>query len=73
MVKFFFRSLATTTRALLLIFSLLPTVVVLVSAIYPDDHWNYSTQLTKQNFESHLQSEIDNGRTVMVRWIASPR
>jgi hypothetical protein len=66
MVKFFFfKSLASRV---LLIFGLLQTV----SAIYPDDHWNYSTQLTFENYESHLQSEIDAGRTVMVRWIASP-
>lgn len=65
MVKFIcFKSLATQA---LLLFGLLQTV----SAIYPDDHWNYSTQLTSDNFEGHLQSEIDAGRTVMVRWIAS--
>jgi hypothetical protein len=40
--------------------------------IYPDDHWSYATRLTEENFESTLTAEIDAGRTMMVRWIASP-
>lgn len=43
-----------------------------VTAIYPDDHWNYSKQLTPENFEETVQAEIDVGRTFFVRWIASP-
>jgi hypothetical protein len=43
------------------------------TAIYPEDHWNYSAKLTKENFESTVQSEIDAGRTLFVRWIASPQ
>jgi hypothetical protein len=41
--------------------------------IYPDDHWNYATRLTEDNFASTLTAEIDAGRTMMVRWIASPK
>lgn len=44
-----------------------------VSAIYPDDHWSYSTKLTVENFEAFIQGGIDAGKTVFVRWIASPR
>ena len=44
----------------------------LTSAIYPDDHWDYSTELTTENFDEFVQSEIDSGRTLFVRWIASP-
>jgi hypothetical protein len=40
--------------------------------IYPADHWNFSTKLTKSNFDATVQSEIDAGRTFFVRWIASP-
>jgi len=41
-------------------------------AIYPDDHWTYSTQLTSSNYEKVIESEIDAGKTVFVRYIASP-
>jgi len=41
-------------------------------AIYPDDHWNYAKELTVDNHKQHIQDEIDAGRTLFVRWIASP-
>jgi hypothetical protein len=80
---------------------LLPAVVV--QAIYPDTHWQYSTMLNDDTFESHIQvrtgpincsaegrlfhfvlspsilhlkcsqEQIDAGKTVFVRWIASPQ
>lgn len=34
-------------------------------AIYPDDHWNYSTKLTEENFDSFVQEGIDAGKTVV--------
>ena len=43
-----------------------------VQAIYPDNHFDYSIKWTQDNFESTIQSEIDAGKTVFVRWIASP-
>ena len=46
--------------------------LTLTSAIYPDDHWEYSTELTTENFDSFVESEIESGRTLFVRWIASP-
>lgn len=39
--------------------------------IYPDDHWSNSAKLTVDNFESTVQTEIDSGKTMFVRWIAS--
>ena len=42
-----------------------------VAAIYPDDHWTYSTKLTSDNFEAKVKAEVDAGRTLFVRWIAS--
>jgi len=42
------------------------------NAIYPDDHWTYSKELTVDNFKQHVQDEIDADRTLFVRWIASP-
>lgn len=55
-------------QAVVLIFLL---VLSMVSAIYPADHWKYSTELTTDNFDSHVQSVIDSGKTLFVRWIAS--
>jgi hypothetical protein len=46
-------------------------IVSLVGAIYPDDHWSYSTKLTLDNYEDAIQTEISAGKTVFVRWIAS--
>jgi hypothetical protein len=60
-------------RAIKLILGILLAVTTTtVKAIYPDDHWSYSKQLTEANFESTIQSEIDAGKTMFVRWIASP-
>lgn len=53
--------------------SALMTATTGVRAIYPDDHWNYSTQVTEENFDNIVQTEIDAGRTLFVRWIASPQ
>ena len=47
-------------------------VSTLANAIYPDDHWDYSKELTTENFDSFVESEIESGRTLFVRWIASP-
>jgi len=44
---------------------------VLAVGIYPDDHWTYSTKLTTSNYADTIQSEIDSGKTVFVRFIAS--
>ena len=40
-------------------------------AIYPDDHWTYSKQLTSSNFDDYVKSQVDAGKTLFVRWIAS--
>lgn len=43
-----------------------------VAAIYPDDHWDYSTKLTDEKvFDDTIQQTIDAGKTLFVRWIAS--
>jgi len=41
------------------------------SAIYPADHWTYSTELTTGNVDEFVKSNVDAGKTVFVRWIAS--
>lgn len=40
-------------------------------AMYPDDHWSYSTKLTTSNFDDVVKSAVDGGRTLFVKWIAS--
>jgi len=45
--------------------------VVSAAGIYPSDHWSFSTKLTTDNYAETIQSEIDNGKTVFVRFIAS--
>lgn len=47
--------------------------VGVANAIYPSDHWTYSTKITS---EAHLrelaQGAINEDKTLFVRWIASP-
>jgi len=49
----------------------LSVITVLSTAIYPEDHWNFATKLTTANFDTFIQENVDSGKTVMVRWIAS--
>jgi len=46
-------------------------VLAVASAIYPDDHWSYSTEMTLDNADSFIKENVDAGKTVFVRWIAS--
>lgn len=41
------------------------------AGIYPADHWDHSTALTKGGFNDWIRAEVDSGRTAVVRWIAS--
>ena len=48
------------------------TFAVLAAAgIYPADHWSYSTRLTEGSFDEHVKTQVDAGKTLFVRWIAS--
>lgn len=55
-------------RLLLLLTALLAAGT---NAIYPDDHFDYSTKLTESNFESFVQDNLNAGKTTFVRFIAS--
>jgi hypothetical protein len=46
-------------------------LVLLVAGIYPPGHWDHSKQLTKSNFDAYVKDNIDAGKTLFVRWIAS--
>jgi len=39
--------------------------------IYPDDHWDHSTKMTVDTFDDVVKTEVDAGKTLFVRWIAS--
>lgn len=41
------------------------------SSIYPDNHWSLTKKLTADSFETEVQSAIDAGKTMFVRFIAS--
>jgi hypothetical protein len=49
----------------------LAALLSVVSAIYPSDHWSYSTKLTTSNYADKITTEINSGKTVFVRFIAS--
>lgn len=52
---------------------LLLSFMAVVSAIYPDDHWNYSTRIENtEMLESLIAETIEADKTLFVRWIASP-
>jgi hypothetical protein len=51
--------------------ALFASMTVVVAGIYPDDHSSYSTKITISNYAETIQAEIDNGKTVFVRFIAS--
>lgn len=42
-----------------------------VGGIYPEGHFDVSTKLTMGNYQDVIQSTIDDGKTLMVRFIAS--
>ncbi len=50
---------------------LLAALLGVASAIYPDDHWSYSTKLTASNIDDEIKAAVDGGKTMFVRLIAS--
>ena len=50
---------------------LLAALLGVASAIYPDDHWSYSTKLTAANIDTEIENAISAGKTLFVRFIAS--
>ena len=40
-------------------------------AIYPENHWDYSTKITKANLDSVIEGNINGGKTLFIRFIAS--
>lgn len=50
--------------------ALLLTAAALAS-IYPDNHFDHVTKLSQSNIDSTIQEEIDAGKTLFIRFIAS--
>lgn len=47
------------------------SLLVAVGAIYPAGHFESVHKLTVGNFDETVKTEVDAGRTMIVRWIAS--
>jgi len=41
------------------------------AGIYPDGHFDHVTKMTEATFEDVVKKEVDAGKTLFVRWIAS--
>jgi len=41
------------------------------AGIYPDGHFDHITKMTEATFEDVVKEEVDAGKTLFVRWIAS--
>jgi len=41
------------------------------AGIYPDGHWDRSTELSTGNVDEFVKTNVDAGKTVFIRWIAS--
>ena len=46
-------------------------LILAATGIYPDGLWDHSTKLTTKYFEPFIKENVDAGKTVFVRWIAS--
>jgi len=45
----------------------------LASDMYPSGHFQRVSELTADTFDGVVKREVDAGRTLFVRWIASPK
>lgn len=50
---------------------LLTAALMVQAGIYPDKHWSFSTELTKDNHKEVIKDTISTGKTLFVRFIAS--
>jgi len=57
--------------ALSVAISMLAAARLAQAGIYPDGHWDRSTELTTENADEFVKKNVDAGKTVFIRWIAS--
>ncbi len=43
----------------------------LLAGIYPDDHFDVATKCTKDNIDDLIKTNVDGGKTLFIRFIAS--
>ena len=49
----------------------LALTVGLLGGIYPKGHFKYVKKCTTDNFDGYVKEQVDAGKTLFVRWIAS--
>jgi hypothetical protein len=42
-----------------------------IGGIYPDGHWDLSTEVTADNANDFVKGVVDSGKTLLIRAIAS--
>jgi len=47
------------------------TAAALLGGIYPKGHFKAVTKCTTSNFDGFVKDQVDSGKTLFVRWIAS--
>jgi len=57
--------------ALSVVASVLVLGTLASAGIYPDNHWEHATELSTANADSFVKDNVDAGKTVFIRWIAS--
>jgi len=57
--------------AVLSVVSFLAAATVAHAGIYPDGHWDRATKLTPDSADEFVKTNVDAGKTVFIRWIAS--
>jgi hypothetical protein len=50
---------------------LLGAVAAALGGIYPDGHFDHVMKCTKDTFDEFVKTNVDSGKTLFVRWIAS--
>jgi len=58
-------------RTPLLVDMALVALSLALSAIYPEGHFDTVHKVTQANFDGIIKQEVDAGKTLFVRWIAS--
>jgi hypothetical protein len=54
-----------------ILFRVLASVAVAQAGIHPEGHWDRCTALTPETADDFVKENVDAGKTVIVRWIAS--
>ena len=62
----------TMMKRFLSVLPIFAIFIAVVKGIYPNDHFKYSTKLTEENVDFFVKSNVDNGKTIFIRTIASP-